>query len=139
MIGIERDQVVVAREAGVVEPGVVVAVLRASLEGAGIALVAHNVAPREVPHAVAVTLDSIQERNTGLHVAATIHVEKPGQRSILVGRGGEMIKEIGTLARQRLAQLAEHPVHLTLFVRVTERWRNVPRQLAELGYSASNS
>lgn len=94
---------------------------------------------REVPHAVAVTLDSIQERNTGLHVAATIHVEKPGQRSILVGRGGEMIKEIGTLARQRLAQLAEQPVHLTLFVRVTERWRNVPRQLAELGYSASNS
>jgi GTP-binding protein Era len=94
---------------------------------------------REVPHAVAVTLDSIEERNTGLHVAATIHVEKVGQRSILVGRGGEKIKEIGTLARQRLSQLTEQPVHLTLFVRVTERWRNVPRQLAELGYSASNT
>jgi GTP-binding protein Era len=61
-------------------------------------------ADREVPHAVAVTLDSIQERSTGLHVAATIHVEKVGQRSILVGRGGEKIKEIGTLARQ-LAEL----------------------------------
>jgi GTPase len=94
---------------------------------------------KEVPHAVAVTLDSIQERNTGLHVSATIHVEKVGQRAILVGRGGEKIKEIGTLARQRLSELTEQPVHLKLFVRVTERWRNVPRQLAELGYVTSHS
>jgi GTPase len=93
---------------------------------------------REVPHAVAVTLDSIQERSTGLHVEATIHVEKVGQRAILVGRGGEKIKEIGTLARQRLSQLTEQPVHLKLFVRVTERWRNMPRQLAELGYTPSD-
>jgi GTP-binding protein Era len=96
-------------------------------------------ADREVPHAVAVTLDSIQERNTGLHIAATIHVEKVGQRSILVGRGGEKIKEIGSAARQRLSVLTEQPVHLTLFVRVTERWRNMPRQLAELGYTNSGS
>jgi GTP-binding protein Era len=92
-------------------------------------------ATREVPHAVAVTLDSIVERPTGLHVSATIHVEKVGQRSILVGRGGEKIKEIGTQARLRLAELAEQPVHLKLFVRVTERWRDMPRQLAELGYA----
>jgi len=94
---------------------------------------------REVPHAVAVTLDEIQERTTGLHISATIHVEKTGQRSILVGRGGEKIKEIGTQARQRLAELTEQPVHLKLFVRVTERWRNVPRQLAEFGYTTSGS
>jgi GTPase len=93
---------------------------------------------REVPHAVAVTLDSIQERSTGLHVEATIHIEKVGQRAILVGRGGEKIKEIGTLARERLSQLTEQPVHLKLFVRVTERWRNMPRQLAELGYTPSD-
>jgi GTPase len=96
-------------------------------------------ADREVPHAVAVTLDSIQELATGLHVAATIHVEKAGQRSILVGRGGEKIKEIGTLARHRLSVLTEQPVHLHLFVRVTERWRNIPRQLAELGYTNAGS
>ncbi len=94
---------------------------------------------REVPHAVAVTLDAIVERTTGLHVSATIHVEKPGQRAILVGHGGEKIKEVGTLARQRLAALTEQPVHLKLFVRVTERWRNVPRQLAELGYTTNDS
>jgi GTP-binding protein Era len=94
---------------------------------------------REVPHAVAVTLDAIQERTTGLHVSATIHVEKVGQRSILVGRGGEMIRDIGTAARQRLSELTEQPVHLKLFVRVTERWRNMPRQLAEMGYTPPSS
>ena len=94
---------------------------------------------REVPHAVAVTLDEIQERGTGFHISATIHVEKVGQRSILVGRGGEKIKEIGIQARQRLSELTEQPVHLKLFVRVTERWRNVPRQLAEFGYTPDES
>lgn len=94
---------------------------------------------REVPHAVAVTLDSIEERSTGFHIAATIHVEKPGQRAIMVGRGGEKIKEVGTQARQRIAELTEQPVHLKLFVRVTERWRNMPRQLAELGYTSNDS
>jgi GTP-binding protein Era len=98
-----------------------------------------SMASREVPHAVAVTLDSIEERATGLHVAATIHVEKAGQRSILIGRGGEKIREIGKAARQRLAELTGGAVHLKLFVRVTERWRNVPRQLAELGYASSSS
>ena len=94
---------------------------------------------REVPHAVAVTLDSIEERTTGFHIAATIHVEKPGQRSILVGHGGEKVKEVGTLARQRIAELTEQPVHLKLFIRVTERWRDMPRQLAELGYTSNDS
>jgi GTP-binding protein Era len=94
---------------------------------------------KEVPHAVAVTLDAIQERATGLHVSATIHVEKVGQRSILVGHGGVMIRDIGIAARQRLSELIEQPVHLKLFVRVTERWRNMPRQLAELGYTPPNS
>jgi GTP-binding protein Era len=94
---------------------------------------------REVPHAVAITLDSIEERTTGFHIAATIHVEKPGQRAILVGHGGEKVKEVGIQARQRIAALTEQPVHLKLFVRVTERWRNMPRQLAELGYTLNDS
>jgi GTP-binding protein Era len=94
-----------------------------------------SMAEKEVPHAAAVTLDAVEERETGLHVSATIHVEKVGQRAILVGRGGEKIRDIGTAARARLSELTEQPVHIKLFVRVTERWRNVPRQLAELGYT----
>jgi GTPase Era involved in 16S rRNA processing len=50
-----------------------------------------------------------------------------------------MIRDIGTAARQRLSELTEQPVHLKLFVRVTERWRNMPRQLAEMGYTPPNS
>jgi GTPase len=89
---------------------------------------------QEVPHAVAVTIDAFDERATGFHVSATIHVEKPGQRAILVGRGGEKIRDIGTAARHRLEQLAEQPVHLRLFVRVTDAWRSAPRRLSEFGY-----
>jgi GTP-binding protein Era len=96
-------------------------------------------ASREVPHAVAVTIDSFEESSTGMHVSATVHVEKVGQRAILVGRGGTMIRDIGKAARLRLMELTEQPVHLKLFVRVTERWRDVPRQLAELGYSEESS
>jgi GTPase len=93
-----------------------------------------QITSQEVPHSCAVTLDRVEEQTTGLHVAATIHVEKEGQRAILLGKGGQRIKEIGTRARERLSGLAEQPVHLKLFVRITERWRNMPRQLTELGY-----
>lgn len=89
---------------------------------------------KEVPHAVAVTLDAFEERDSGAHIHATIHVEKVGQRIILVGRGGEKLRQVGQSARQRLAELMGQPVHLRLFVRVTDRWRNAPRRLAELGY-----
>ena len=52
---------------------------------------------------------------------------------------GERIKAIGTKARERLQELLERPVHLELFVRVTERWKDVPRQLSELGYDIANA
>lgn len=89
---------------------------------------------KEVPHAVAVTLDSWVERRSLLVVSTTIHVEKEGQRAILLGRGGERIREIGSRARQRLEGLAGKKVHLELFVRISPRWKDVPRQLAEFGY-----
>jgi GTP-binding protein Era len=56
----------------------------------------------EVPHAVAVSLDEYDEAPKTVRIRATIHVEKVGQRKILVGRGGEKLKEIGTRARQRI-------------------------------------
>lgn len=91
----------------------------------------------EVPHAVAVSLDEYDEADKTVRIRATIHVEKIGQRKILVGRGGEKLKEIGTRARKRIEGLIERPVFLGLFVRVTPRWKSMPRQLAELGYGPS--
>jgi GTPase len=95
-----------------------------------------QLATREVPHAVAVSVDSIDESDQSVKAHATIHVHKQGQRAILVGRGGAMIREIGMRARERLSELLGKPVHLNLFVRVTPRWKDVPRQLKELGYEA---
>jgi GTP-binding protein Era len=92
---------------------------------------------REVPHAVAVTIDSFKQSERRAEILATIHVEKEGQRGVIIGKGGAQLKQIGTEARARLEQLMDTPVYLELFVRVTERWKNVPRQLAELGYEAS--
>jgi GTPase len=95
-------------------------------------------ARREVPHAVAISIDRISETDRELFAEATIHVEKVGQRKILVGHGGESIKEIGTRARKRLEQLLNKPVVLKLFVRVTPRWRDSARLLAELGYEGGS-
>jgi GTPase len=92
----------------------------------------------EVPHAVAVSLDEYDEAQKTVRIRATIHVEKVGQRKILVGSGGTKLKEIGTRARQRIEGLIERPVFLGLFVRVTPQWKSIPRQLAELGYGPSS-
>ncbi len=88
----------------------------------------------EVPHAVAVSIDSYDDGPELVRIEATLHVEKTGQRAILVGRGGQKLKEIGTRARERIEVLVGRKVFLKLFVRVTPRWKSVPRQLAELGY-----
>lgn len=90
----------------------------------------------EVPHAVAVSIDQAHEQADRFRLAATIHVEKIGQRKIVVGQGGERIKAIGTAARKRIEELVEKKVHLELFVRVSPRWKDMPRQLTELGYDA---
>jgi len=92
----------------------------------------------EVPHAVAVAIDSYDDGPKLVRVEATLHVEKVGQRAILIGRGGLKLKEIGTRARERIEKLVGRKVFLKLFVRVTPRWKSVPRQLAELGYDKAS-
>jgi GTP-binding protein Era len=89
---------------------------------------------REIPHAVAVSVDEMNDRGDLTLIKATVHVEKPGQRKIVVGNGGHQIRDIGRAARERIEQLLNKRVYLELFVRVTPRWKNIPRQLNELGY-----
>lgn len=92
----------------------------------------------EVAHGAAVAIDSIEESPTLLRVSATIFVEKPGQKAIVVGRSGGVLKRVGTAARARLQELVQKRVYLKLFVKVTPRWRNLPRHLHELGYDIPN-
>jgi GTP-binding protein Era len=89
---------------------------------------------QEVPYSVAVTIDSWLEREKDVMVEATIHVDKPAHKRIIVGEGGRMVREIGTRARQEIANLLAVPVHLKLFVRVDEGWTESARSLRELGY-----
>lgn len=98
-----------------------------------------NQLKREVPHAIAVSITTADESPTLLRTSATIHVEKAGQRKIVVGAGGAQIKAIGMAARKRIEELIGKKVHLELFVRITTEWKNTPRQLAELGYDVGQS
>ena len=90
----------------------------------------------EIPHAVAVSIDEFSEGEKASVIKATVHVEKVGQRRIIIGTGGLQIKDIRVGAQKRIAALLGHKVHLELFVRVTPQWKSMPRQLAELGYEA---
>jgi GTPase len=90
----------------------------------------------EVPHAAAVQVERYMEPSGegALHIDATIHVERPGQKKILIGAGAEKLKRIGTQARLRIEELVGRQVNLKLWVRVTPNWRESQQQLEELGY-----
>jgi GTPase len=83
----------------------------------------------EVPHAITVEVDELTERA----VRATIYVETDSQKQIVVGRGGSVIKEIGTRARPEIELLVGHHVFLELHVKVKPRWRRDETLLQRLG------
>jgi GTP-binding protein Era len=88
----------------------------------------------EVPHSVAIAVDVVEEEPTITRILATIHVERDSQKGILIGKGGKMLKEIGTAARQQIQKLVMGKVYLELFVKVQPKWRQSRTQLAALGY-----
>lgn len=90
---------------------------------------------QEVPHAVAVMVDSWEEEDALIRIAASIYVEKASQRAILIGKQGQFIKKIGTEARAEIEELLGSKVFLELQVRVKEDWRMNPRMLQELEYA----
>ncbi|MBV9265728.1 MAG: GTPase Era [Acidobacteriaceae bacterium] len=83
-------------------------------------------ARQEVPHAVAVLIDQWEEGPKLVKIAATIHVERPGQKVILIGAKGQTLKKIGSEARQELERRLERKVFLSLFVKVKPDWREDP-------------
>jgi GTP-binding protein Era len=89
----------------------------------------------ELPHAVAVEIENFEETATLVRIDATIHVEREGQKAIVIGKRGEMLKSIGREAREHIERLLEKQVHLALWVRVTPDWTNSERSLVELGYA----
>lgn len=89
---------------------------------------------QEVPHAMAVLVDEWKEDGRLVRIAATIHVERPGQKAIVVGAGGARLKEAGSEARLELEAILGRRVFLSLFVKVTPDWRENERFLKELDW-----
>ena len=94
---------------------------------------------QEVPYAVAVLVEQLEERERVTAIEATIFVERPGQKAILIGRGGAMLKRIGQAARGELERLLGRKVHLGLWVKVAEAWRKDDHLLRRLGYTGTPS
>lgn len=92
----------------------------------------------EVPHSVAIAIDLVEETPTITRVLATIHVERDSQKGILIGKGGTMLKSIGSAAREQIQKLIAGKVYLELFVKVQPKWRHSRVRLAELGYQVED-
>jgi len=88
----------------------------------------------EVPHAVAVLLDSFEERKDLIKIRATIYVEREGQKGILIGKGGQTMKKIGTLARKEIEAVLDAHVFLELFVKVQPNWRQNPALVRQMDW-----
>lgn len=90
---------------------------------------------QELPYATAVTIDLFEDQRPKIvRIMATIHVEKDSQKGIVIGRGGQRLKEIGTRARKDIEHVLGSKVFLELNVRVTEDWTTSPRGLELVGY-----
>jgi GTPase len=92
----------------------------------------------EVPHSVAITIDRVEEDAKITRILATVHVERPSQKAILIGKNGSMMKEIGSQARQHIQKLIMGKVYLEVFVKVQANWRQSNLRLSELGYQVEH-
>jgi GTP-binding protein Era len=89
----------------------------------------------EVPHAIAVRIDEYTERGAkGAYIAATLFVERESHKGIVIGKGGEMLKKIGSAARKEIESMNGRKVFLELRVKENKNWRNNPEFLKLLGY-----
>ena len=93
-----------------------------------------NLLGQEVPHKTAVAIETFKEMENRVLIQANIHVERDSQKKILIGRNGAMIKNIGTLARQKIEEFLDVPVRLELFVKVSPNWTKSITKLKEFGY-----
>ena len=91
----------------------------------------------ELPHSIAVVVQEMiprEDRDDLLDVHATVYVERPSQKGIVIGKGGERLRAVGTAARRQIEALLGTKVYLDLHVTVAKDWQRDPRQLRKLGF-----
>ena len=92
----------------------------------------------EVPHSVAIVIEKMEEDDNGVHIMATIVVDRPSQKAIIIGKQGSMIKKIRQNARREMKRFLQTSVDLELFVKVEKDWRNKQKYLREFGYDEND-
>jgi len=92
----------------------------------------------EVPHSVAIVIEKMEEDDNGVYIMAAIVVDRPGQKAIIIGKQGSMIKKIRQNARREMKRFLQVPVDLELFVKVEKNWRNKQKYLREFGYDEND-
>lgn len=93
----------------------------------------------EIPHGVAVTIESMQYGKKLVEIDATIICERDSHKGIIIGKGGQMLKKIGSLARPEIEDLLEQHVHLKLWVKVKKDWRDSDFLIKNFGYDAKGN
>ena len=89
----------------------------------------------EIPHGVAVTIESMKEQGKICHIEATIICERESHKGIIIGKGGSMLKKIGSQARPDMEKMLEKQVNLKLWVKVKKDWRDSDYLLKNYGYN----
>jgi len=89
---------------------------------------------QEIPYSCEVDVESFKEEENIIRISAIIYTERPTQKSIIIGKGGSSIKQLGTMARKDIEKFFGKKVFLELFVKVKEKWRNNENQLKKFGY-----
>ena len=90
----------------------------------------------EIPHGIAVVIDQMKERPNGIiDVDATIVCERDSHKGIIIGKGGSMLKRIGTAARMEIENLMDTKVNLKLWVKVRREWRDSDMYMKNYGYN----
>ena len=92
----------------------------------------------EIPHGIAVYIDTMKERPDGtiIDIEATLVCEKDSHKGIIIGKQGQMLKKIGTQARREIETMMETKINLKLWVKVRKEWRDNDTQLRNFGYNA---
>lgn len=88
----------------------------------------------EIPHGIAVTIESMKYRPNIVDIDATIICERDSHKGIIIGKGGQMLKKIGSAARYEIEQLLEQHVNLKLWIKVKKDWRDSDLLLKNFGY-----
>jgi len=90
----------------------------------------------EIPHGIAVTIESMKQRKNGMtDIEATIICERDSHKGIIIGKGGAMLKKIGSNARFEIEKMLECKVNLRLWVKVRKGWRDSDVQMKNFGYN----